>query len=80
MFVGTHDLGVGGAAYKIGRIENHPHYSSNSLVNDIALVKVSGIMVFNASVRSVVLDPRDIRENEALTFSKSLFTPLDELS
>lgn len=80
MLVGTHDLSVGGAVYKIDNIENHPHYRSDSLINDIALVKVNGIIVFNASVRSIVLDPREIRENESLTFSKSLYMPCDELS
>ncbi|KAK4878655.1 hypothetical protein RN001_011161 [Aquatica leii] len=53
--VGTNSLNSGGSRYTVSEIISHPNYNEDSNVNDIALIKISGKIVFGPNVKPVRL-------------------------
>lgn len=52
---GTNQLSSSGAAYGVERIVAHAGYNPNSLVNDVALIRVDRNIAFNNAVKAVKL-------------------------
>lgn len=67
VLVGTNNLKSGGQKYGINLIISHENYNQTNRANDIAMVKVSGPIAFNANVHAIKLPSCSVaRDSENL--------------
>lgn len=57
--VGSRNLGSGGVTHTTASIVNHPNYNANTLLNDVALIWTSEMIVRTPSVQPIPLSTAD---------------------
>lgn len=62
IIVGSHLLNSGGVTHNCDEIRNHPSYNSNTLSNDVAVLRSSTVMnVGSSTVQTIPLINRDVQ-------------------
>lgn len=67
--VGTTTLNGGGTGYALGRIINHPQYSSSTLQNDISLLRTANTIAFGNLVSSLPISSGDVGGGQTVVLS-----------
>ncbi|KAI7815635.1 Serine protease [Rhyzopertha dominica] len=66
---GTNTLNSGGARYGIARIINHASYSSQTLANDIALIRTSSNIALSSTVSTLPISNSNVGAGVTVTLS-----------
>lgn len=66
---GTNLLSQTGSAYSVESATAHPNYNSRTIANDVAVIRVSRPISFNAKVRAISLTGRTVSDGSSCVLS-----------